>query len=27
VVHQIPFAWEGEVIWHGNDWDNWAKEA
>ena len=27
VVHQIPFAWQGEVIWHGNDWEDWAKEA
>ncbi|MGP6086877.1 metallophosphoesterase [Antarctobacter jejuensis] len=27
VIHQIPFAWEGEVIWHGNDWQDWAREA
>ena len=27
VIHQIPFAWEGEVVYHGNDWEDWAKEA
>lgn len=24
VIHQIPFAWEGEVVWHGNDWEDWT---
>ncbi|MGH1415247.1 MAG: metallophosphoesterase [Pelagimonas sp.] len=23
VIHQIPFAWDGEVTWHGNDWGDW----
>ncbi len=27
VVHQIPFAWEGDVAMHGNDWEDWAKPA
>ncbi len=24
VIHQIPFAYEGEVTWHGNDWEDWT---
>ncbi len=25
VIHQIPFAWDGPVTWHGNAWEDWAK--
>ncbi|MCT4557845.1 MAG: phosphodiesterase [Pelagimonas sp.] len=24
VIHQIPFAYDGEIIWHGNGFDDWA---
>jgi len=27
VIHQIPFAWDGEVVFHGNEWDDWDKPA
>jgi 3',5'-cyclic AMP phosphodiesterase CpdA len=27
VIHQIPFAWEGEVSWHDTDWEGFAREA
>lgn len=27
VIHQIPFAWDGEVVQHGNNWEDWAKPA
>ncbi|SMX38221.1 metallophosphoesterase [Maliponia aquimaris] len=27
VIHQIPFAWEGEVIWHGGSWQDWVEKA
>ncbi|MBN7784869.1 metallophosphoesterase [Ponticoccus gilvus] len=27
VIHQVPFAWDGEVVEHGCDWEAWAKLA
>lgn len=27
VIHQIPFAWEGEAILHGGSWQDWAKRG
>lgn len=25
VIHQIPFAYQGDVALHGNDWEDWQK--
>ncbi len=26
MIHQIPFAWEGEIGLYGVEWEDWAKE-
>ena len=26
LIHQIPFAWEGELGQYGTQWEDWAKE-